>query len=119
MLKPPIAFWLTLPYPPSTNTYWRNIGPGRTILSEKARAYRKAVKAAAIVSKPLESRLKVTIELSPPDKRRRDLDNCCKGLFDSLQHAGVYLDDSQIDEFTIKRMPVVKGGRCEVLIEEL
>ena len=112
-------YFFTLPYPPSTNTYWRNIARGRTILSEKARAYRKSVKAAAIVSKPLETRLKVTIELSPPDKRRRDLDNVTKALFDSLQHANVYLDDSQIDEFTIKRMPVVKGGRCEVLIEEL
>ena len=108
-----------LPYPPSTNTYWRNIGPGRTILSAKARAYRKSIKALAGLPKPLESRLRVTVELYPPDKRRRDLDNVTKALFDSLQHAGVYLDDSQIDEFTVKRMQVVRGGHCEVFIQEI
>ena len=32
---------LTLPWPPTVNTYWRNFG-GRTIVSAKGRSYRKA-----------------------------------------------------------------------------
>nr|WP_246877229.1 RusA family crossover junction endodeoxyribonuclease [Pantoea ananatis] len=34
--------------------------------------------------------------LYPLDKRNRDLDNYQKTLFDSLTHAGVWVDDRQI-----------------------
>jgi len=108
-----------LPYPPSVNTYWRNIGPGRTILSKRAREYRKSVLAIVGPAKPLLGRLSVSIILSPPDKRKRDLDNAFKGVLDGLAHACVYRDDEQIDELTIRRGPVVKGGRCEVTIREI
>jgi len=120
---PPAKTWsralvMSLPYPPSVNSYWRNIGPGRTILSAKAREYRKAMLATIGARKPLLGRLRVVVELSPPDKRRRDLDNCMKSLFDALQHAGVYRDDEQIDFFSVQRKAVVKGGSCRVDIQE-
>lgn len=54
-------------------------------------------------------RLAASIMAYPPDKRRRDLDNIFKGLMDSLQHAHVYVDDCQIDEIFIKRMPELDG----------
>ena len=54
-----------------------------------------------------------------PDKRRRDIMNLEKILSDSLTSAGVWLDDSQIDDFRIVRGSVEKGGRVEVVITEI
>lgn len=113
-----MAFFIC-PTPPSVNTYWRNIGAGRTILSKRAREYRKSVLAIVGPAKPLLKRLAVSIVLYPPDRRKRDLDNAFKGVLDGLAHACVYRDDEQIDELTIKRGPVTKGGKCEVTIREI
>lgn len=114
----PNVFSASLPYPPSVNLYWRNF-QGRTVLSTQAKEYRKAILAAVGARKPLLGRLRVTVELFHPSKRKHDIDNRVKALFDALQHAGVLRDDEQIDEFTVKRMPVEKGGRCRVDIQEV
>lgn len=108
-----------LPFPPSVNTYWRNLGNGRTVLSAKAREYRKVVIALTASKKPLLSRLRMVIELYPPDRRRRDVDNSLKAILDSLQHAGVYRDDEQIDELTVMKKSPVRGGHCIVSIFEI
>ncbi len=109
---------LFLPYPPSVNHYWRNVN-GRTIISKAGREYRQAVKEATtgLISKPLEWRLSINIYAFMPDKRKRDLDNLPKAIFDSLTHAGLWIDDSQIDRFSITRMTIVHGGT--ILIEIL
>jgi crossover junction endodeoxyribonuclease RusA len=56
------------------------------------------------------SGLGVHVHVGPPDRRRRDLDNTQKALLDSLQHAGVYRDDSQINDLRITRYAPAKGG---------
>lgn len=86
-----------LPFPPSVNRYYRNIGY-RTLLSREGRAYRDAVCAllAGRVQQPLSVPLQAELHLFPPDRRRRDWDNFQKGVWDALQHAGIYHDDSQI-----------------------
>ncbi len=111
---------LTLPYPPSVNHYWRRVG-ARTLISREGRRYRTDVCAllAAGGGAPLRGRLALRIEVCPPDRRRRDLDNVQKAVFDSLQHAGVYEDDSQIDRIEIDRGQVVAGGRVVVEITEV
>jgi crossover junction endodeoxyribonuclease RusA len=109
---------LELPYPPSVNHYWRNVTVDRAVLSAEAKAYRIAVLAAVGPRKPLRTRLSVEIELFPPDKRKRDLDNPIKALLDSLQHAYVFDDDEQIDRLTVCRREVFKGGACVVWIGE-
>ncbi len=112
---------LSLPYPPTMNTYWRTFR-GRMLLSERGRDFRTEVMASILVNgKPntLTGRLRVQIEASPPDKRRRDIDNIVKPLLDALAHAGVYADDEQIDELHVKRGPVVKNGDCLVIVEAL
>ena len=52
----------------------------------------------------------ITIAAFPPDRRRRDLDNILKCLFDSLQHAGVFEDDSQIKQINAEMMLPQKPG---------
>jgi len=111
---------LELPFPPTINTYWRRVG-NQTILSADARQYRKDVlnTYACRRIRPMQGPLKVSIIFYRPDKRRRDLDNLPKGLLDSLKHAGVYEDDSQIEHLDMKFGPVRKGGLAVVTIIDL
>lgn len=106
---------MVLPFPPSMNHYWRNVG-GRVLISREGREYRQAIaELAASEGWPKfgQQRVSVHIEAWMPDKRRRDLDNLLKSLLDSLTHAGVWEDDSQIDGIAIWRAPMV-GGMCKV-----
>ncbi|SFB74445.1 crossover junction endodeoxyribonuclease RusA [Polaromonas sp. OV174] len=110
---------LTLPWPPTVNTYYRNIA-GKTLISAAGRAYRAAVADQVLIqrgAKLLAGRLAVSIAAHVPDKRRRDLDNLLKSTLDSLTHAGVWVDDSQIDSLTIQRGPI--GGMLKVVVWEL
>ena len=105
-----------LPYPPSMNTYWRHITEGKTLLSAKGRAYRLAVMRLVGACVPVRDRLRMEIKLSPPDKRKRDLDNTLKAPLDSLQPAKLFHDDEQIDDLRVIRGKVMKGGKCVVTI---
>jgi crossover junction endodeoxyribonuclease RusA len=123
---------LTLPWPPSANTYWRHPtrGPlaGRHLISEKGRAYREAVaiqvRAQLGAFKPHTGLVLVTVEAFVPDRRRRDLGNLDKALMDSLTHAGVWDDDSQIDDQRIYRArdkngDLIIAGMVKVAIRPL
>lgn len=109
-----------LPWPPSVNTYWRR-GPKVTYLSPKAKLYRAEVWVSVYDGRraPMQSRLAVNIELTLPDRRKRDIDNHLKAAIDALQHAGVFADDEQIDELRVKRLHVEPPGCCDVTITEL
>ena len=116
---------LTLPWPPSVNHYWRHVligGKIRVILSSEGRNYKKRVQLACKEQNAPEGllcRILTHITLFPPDKRRRDIDNSCKVLIDSITEAGVWGDDSQIDKLIVERGEVVKDGKVEVRIGEL
>ena len=115
---------LELPIPPSVNSYWRAV-PNRTkagthgarnVLSTAAREYRSsAVKAVSKLhlGAPLTGRLVVDHEISGKSNQSYDLDNFTKGLWDALTHAGVWIDDSQIDRYTMTR---AKPGRGTIKI---
>ncbi|MYZ41404.1 RusA family crossover junction endodeoxyribonuclease [Achromobacter sp. KS-M25] len=113
---------IELPYPPSVNGYWRspNKGPlaGRTLISERGRAYRSIVMAAQKPGIAPPGRLQVHVDAYPPDRRKRDLDNVFKGLLDGLVHAGVIEDDSLIDKLSIHRFAPVAKGLVRVFISE-
>ncbi len=64
-------------------------------------------------------RVGVSVVLHFSDKRRRDLDNCLKGLFDCLTHAGVWKDDSQIDKLHIVRGEIEKPGKLIARVWEI
>lgn len=112
---------LWLPWPPSNNKYWRRYRNVTTIGMD-GKAYRKAVqdfldgRGVGFGSK----RLGVTIRLLANTKRRFDLDNFAKVVLDSLAHAGVYDNDSQIDLLTLERGMVMQGdGMAVVAIRAL
>jgi crossover junction endodeoxyribonuclease RusA len=110
---------LTLDYPPSVNHYWRRVG-AKTLISRNGRQYceRVAWQVHAAGTKKLAGRLSVSIDVHPPDNRRRDLDNVLKALLDACTKAGLWLDDSQIDQLVLVRMPVVKDGKVVLTIRE-
>lgn len=113
------ALNLTLPWPPSANTYYRNV-QGKTLISSAGRAYRAAVSDQVLIQRGARmyaGRLAVSIVAHVPDKRRRDLDNLMKSTLDSLTHAGVWIDDSQIDSLHIARGPI--GGMLKVTVQEV
>lgn len=107
---------LTLPWPPSVNHYWARNRNGGLRVGERGVAYRWAVKIALRGTSRLEGRLEMTARLHPPDRIRRDIDNPLKALLDSLTHAGVYGDDSQIKRLTVELCEPRKGGAVEVTL---
>lgn len=115
---------LFLPWPPSVNRYWRSPTrhDARRIISAEGRQYREAVRAAILEQlhtypKPLQGGVQVHLWACPPDRRRRDLDNLPKAVFDACTHSRVWGDDSQIQRLTIEwatmavpdNGPVVQG----------
>ena len=112
---------LALPWPPTVNTYWRHVN-GRVIVSSAGRAYREEVAwlvRAARANLGLEGPLKMEAVFHPPDRRRRDIDNLCKGLLDALQEGGVYKDDSQIRDLRLMMKEPAPCGGVKVGIEEI
>ncbi len=116
---------LALPVPPSANSLWRNVN-GLVLLSKPARIYRKTVleivllRGATGIRLPLTGRLRLTIALTQANRIRRDLDNCIKPIQDALTHAGIWLDDEQIDVLTVhRRAPDPKYSGAHVEIFEL
>ena len=112
---------ISLPWPPSNNRYYRH-NRGRTHISAEGQAYRDSVARIikdSMLDIGLATPLKIRIECHMPDRRRRDLDNLQKAAFDALTKSGFWLDDQQVDYYSVKRMPVVKGGRLELTITEM
>ncbi len=111
---------IELPWPPSANTYWRRNG-SRYFISTKGQHYRTSAGWTCHKFRKHFSanmRLKISIDAYPPDKRKRDLDNLFKSVLDSLQYATVFVDDSQIDELAIRRMPE-REGRLVIKLEQI
>jgi crossover junction endodeoxyribonuclease RusA len=111
---------LTLPFPPTLNHMYgfkgwqRYIKPaGRQFRAEVCRMVNEQG------CEPMTGRLAVVVELFPDSRRRMDVMNREKALSDALTHAGLWTDDSQIDDFRIVRREIVKGGAVRVLVEEM
>lgn len=134
---------LTLPYPLSSNRYWRpvNIGKHITIVPTKeAKAYKAEVAwlaRQAGVQQPLQGRIALHVQLYPQrpqdwarrakrepltwddDVRCIDLGNAEKVLSDALNGVA-WLDDKQHRRILLERMEPDDGGaRMVVRIEQL
>ena len=104
-------------FPPSVNSYYRNV-KGKTLISKKGRDYRAKIYRELNGLGPLFGALEVKMILYPPDKRKRDIDNYQKALFDAITHAGIWEDDSQIKRVVIE-MKRARKGQAHVQIREI
>jgi crossover junction endodeoxyribonuclease RusA len=112
---------LNLPYPPSVNHMYIN-ARGRRFPNAKAKAYKTAISeyvAEYRVPKFEDAKIALIVWAYPPDRRKRDISNLLKIIEDSLQDAGVFNDDFNIDFIEIKRGEIKKGGGLVVMIETM
>jgi crossover junction endodeoxyribonuclease RusA len=111
---------LFLKFPPSVNSIWRSY-QGRNILSKRGREYfaEAAAEIKPWVDVTIDTPLQVTIVLTPPDRRKRDIDNSAKVVLDSLTKGGAIADDSLVDRLIIERRPAEKPGQVLVYLEDL
>jgi crossover junction endodeoxyribonuclease RusA len=112
---------LNLPLPPSVNHYWGTHGHRRYV-SKAGVLFKEQVSdyvAEYRVPKLGAARLEMKVVLYPKDRRKQDIDNRIKALWDALADAGVFDNDEQIDVLMVERGEIKKGGGCLVYIEIL
>ena len=117
-----------LPYPISTNRYWRNYR-GKTVRSKEANEYKSMVLVdsglksakASLTLKPVS----VTVILQPKltakgvaSKIVMDLDNCLKVALDALQGIA-YDNDKQIRRISAEYGVPREGGGLVVQVQEM
>ena len=111
---------LELPWPPSVNHYWR-MGNNRIYLGLEGRRYKAIVTGIVRYAQVdrLEGDVSIKMQAYPPDRRRRDLDNIQKAVWDSLGKAGLYKDDSQIKHLEAWMLNPVENGKVIVCVANL
>ena len=113
---------LTLPFPPSTNNLFAQVGM-RRVPSGRARAYASEVKRAVIAAgspRIASGEVRAVIAAWVPNLRARDLDNLLKAPLDGLVKAGVLADDSLITDIRIYRAGLDRlNPRLTVWLEAL
>ncbi len=117
---------LILPYPVSNNIYYRSMGHN-IILSERGKNYKKIAHLILMQNKirngnyTQDVQIKATLypklkKSGEPYKKVLDLDNCWKGVLDSLNKI-CFTDDSQITELSlVKSKYGVKNGAIKLEI---
>lgn len=109
---------IRIPFPPSVNHYYQRFR-NHVSISKRGRDFRKSVVEILGPMTPRKGRLAVVLVLCPPDRRRRDIDNFQKGLFDALTKSGVWEDDSQVDFLCVIRGAIDRtGGSVLFAIED-
>lgn len=110
---------IVLPYPPSINALYRAV-KGRNILSEKYRQWQYEAGQVLGLQRParVSGPVSITVELTPPDKRKRDIDNAgFKAVLDLLvKHRVIEADDSSIVREITARW-VDSENECTVYVE--
>ena len=134
---------LTLPYPISSNRYWRPVPIGKHITivpTKEAKDYKKLVASychVAGIRKPIEGRVSIAVQLYPQRpqdwaKRARDLgaawddgvrcidlDNANKVLLDALKGVAIVDDGWQVRSLHSDRMEPDGEARVVVRITPL
>lgn len=108
--------------PPSVNHIWKHSGRNgraRTYLTPEGRAFKDLIAGLVPAEHvPFTGSLRVLIELSFPDRRKRDVDNYSKGVLDGLNHRA-FRDDSQIVELVLRKKVTPRKEGVQVTIEEV
>lgn len=95
---------------------------GRRFPNKKAVDYKIKVQDIVIDQQARKfgsSPISLQIWVYPPDRRKRDISNIIKIVEDSLQDAGIYDDDFQINLLVVERGKILKGGKVTVIIDEI
>lgn len=121
-----MTLYLSVPFPPTVNQYRAAVivkGNPRLITTKKGRQYREhliqTLFSQRANARRFEGRLRVKIDMYPPDRRKRDLDNYIKPILDGITAAGIWDDDSQIDELKVVRAEPVRGGVVRLKITDM
>ena len=120
-----IPYELTLPYPVSTNRYWRRAG-NRIILSDDGKKFKATVISEyGYLCKTTDKDVSLTIRIHAKTTKKGiasksciDIDNCTKSVLDSLIGL-VYVDDKQVKKLTIEYGEPVEGGATTVKVYEI
>lgn len=105
---------ITLPFPPSVNTYWRNTKRG-TLVSAKGRIFRANAIAAVYEQlkrrpKAIESDVFVSVKLYPPTKQARDIDNFLKAPLMRLLMPVYGLMINRLKKWMLNGWTLLKAG---------
>ena len=111
-----MRYTLELPFPPSLNDYYKPMYNHKRRFSyitrsKKGKAFRKEVSGLLRVYPTFLGNVHVSTILYPPSAHRRDLDNFTKCLWDSLTHAKIWKDDSQVKSSYCEWGEIVKFGK--------
>ena len=114
---------ITMPYPISTNRYYRNL-QHITTLSKEGRIFKQIVRLANLCIKPILDDVVLNITIHPKQKKDGgaysqiiDLDNGLKCILDSLIGI-VYHDDRQVKGLHVDYGSSKVGGAATVLVSK-
>ena len=115
---------LTLPFPPSLNSYYGHSSNSRVYVRKRGELYRAAVQRSVREQAgrfQFRQPVSVFITFNNPAKVHEpwDMDNYKKAMFDALTHAGLWFDDSLVHADCSYKG--VQGGRgnVEIIVEVL
>lgn len=125
---------ITLPWPPSVNTYKR---PGKLTVTRTGKIYQPRIntietqtyfyqvwmkvrhlKATEGLKSFDSGTISIEVDAHPPDTKKRDIDNICKVLLDSLVHGKLIHDDSMVARLLVQRCSIIPKGKVVLRIEE-
>lgn len=114
----PITIRLALPLPPSANNLYFTAG-GHRVKSGAAKSYGWLVFAETVgMPDALAGPLRLTVTITLPNRKRRDLDNTLKVLGDALAERFRF-DDSAVTEIHAYKRLERGISRCDVTLEEV
>lgn len=102
---------IALPFPPSVNHYWRHTKQGRHYISDEGKRFQSQVFMRCMAEMPFTQAVEISVEVTMPDNRPRDLDNLWKVLLDSLAKAKIIEDDcwQKVPSIAMKAVGVSKA----------
>ena len=121
MSDEPRAVMLQLPWPPSINSYWKRSKFGSVYVSSEGKAYGVAVVALIrrLQEAALVGRISLDAKFYPPNRQRRDLDNCLKVMIDAIQASGIISNDFQIKKLSAEMFEPIPNGGAIVELSEI
>lgn len=108
--------------PPSVNHAYNTVRKGKRVVrfrTKKSLDFIEYVRkeCESFIEKPFENDVSVKLHITFGDRRKRDIDNILKILFDSLEGI-IWLDDRQVAELYIKR-EFGDSHKIEIEVKEL